>query len=270
MTSAEVVKFLNHDILMNFGCPFEIITDRASSFLSEALQEFESVQRIRHLASTPYHPQTNGMVERMHAMIGHAITTLSEGQPKRWDEFLDQAVFAIRVRTHSVTKFSPFYLLYGVQPRLPGDTGPPRESMAPLDELEQREARLEFTARELDELGLDRAAAYHRSVAQAERIRNRIQVDPDSPDYYFSIGDMVKMKHHSKEKFEFSWKGPYQVVQLGHPGTYWLMTPRGNWLDSTVNQNNLAPFTATLNDNEDFFYDGTSRQVESPAPNPQA
>jgi hypothetical protein len=269
MTSAEVVKFLYHDILMNFGCPFEIITDRASSFLSEALQEFEATQRIRHLASTPYHPQTNGMVERMHAMIGHSITTLSNAQPKRWDEFLDQAVFATRVRTHSVTKYSPFYLLYGVNPRLPGDTSPPRESMAPLDELEEREARLEFTARELEELGQDRAAAYHRSLAQAERIRNRIQVDPETPEYYFSIGDTVKMKHHSKEKFEFSWKGPYQVVKLGHPGTYWLMTPRGNWLDSTVNQSDLSPFTANLDDNESFFYDGTARQVESPAPNPQ-
>ena len=270
MTTAEVVKFLYHDILMNFGCPFEIITDRASSFLSEALKEFESVQRIRHLASTPYHPQTNGMVERMHAMLGHSISTLTNAQPQRWDEFLDQTIFSLRVRTHSVTRYSPFYLLYGVDPRLPGDTGPPRESMMPLDELEQQEVRREFTAREFDQLGMDRAAAYHRSVAQAERIRNRLNLDPDTPDHYFSIGDLVKMKHHSKEKFEFAWKGPYHIVQLGHPGTYWLMTPRGNWLDSTVNQNDLAPWTATTTDNEDYFYDGTSRQNEPPAPNPRA
>ncbi|KAH9251780.1 hypothetical protein BASA81_010350 [Batrachochytrium salamandrivorans] len=67
---------------------------------------------------------TNGMVERMHATMGHAITTLTQGRPDRWDEYLQQTVFALRVRKHAVTKQSPFYLLYGVHPRLPGDDGP--------------------------------------------------------------------------------------------------------------------------------------------------
>ncbi len=66
-------------------------------------------------------------------MIGHSITTLSQSQPDRWDEFLNQTIFAIRVRSHAVTRHSPFYLLYGVEPRIPGDTEPPRESMTEWD-----------------------------------------------------------------------------------------------------------------------------------------
>jgi hypothetical protein len=38
-----------------------------------------------------------------------------------WDEYLTQAVFAIRLRIHAVSKYSPFYLLYGVNPKLLGD-----------------------------------------------------------------------------------------------------------------------------------------------------
>ncbi|KAH9270622.1 hypothetical protein BASA83_007224 [Batrachochytrium salamandrivorans] len=64
--------------------------------------------------------------------MGHAITTLTQGRPDRWDEYLQQTVFALRVRKHAVTKQSPFYLLYGVHPRLPGDDGPIKETMAPL------------------------------------------------------------------------------------------------------------------------------------------
>ncbi|KAH9244901.1 hypothetical protein BASA81_017660 [Batrachochytrium salamandrivorans] len=121
--SVTVASFL-YELMMNYGSPFELFTDRGSSFISEGIREYEKLQRIRHHATTPYHPQTNGMVERMHATMGHAITTLTQGRPDRWDEYLQQTVFALRVRKHAVTKQSPFYLLYGVHPRLPGDDGP--------------------------------------------------------------------------------------------------------------------------------------------------
>ncbi|KAH9244953.1 hypothetical protein BASA81_017601 [Batrachochytrium salamandrivorans] len=118
--------------------------DRGSSFISEGIREYEKLQHIRHHATTPYHPQTNGMVERMHATMGHAITTLTQGRPDRWDEYLQQTVFALRVRKHAVTKKSPFYLLYGVEPRLPGDDNPIPEMMAPLDEIERMEERATY------------------------------------------------------------------------------------------------------------------------------
>jgi transposase InsO family protein len=259
MDADTVAEFLYEEILMNYGAPFEIITDRGSAFLSSALNQFEKLQQIKHIASTPYHPQTNGMVERMHSMLGHAITTLTEGKPARWDEYLKQSIFAIRVRTHAVTKKSPFYLLYGVLPRLPGDTDPPPSSLQPLDELERLEAEGEFFARTFEDLGMERRAAYERSKTQAELIRRRHDLKPDSPDYYFKIGDWVKMKHYAQNKFEFDWKGPYHVVDVGFPGTYWLMNPQGLRLDYTVNQNDLAPFLHRTEDNVSFFYDGTSR-----------
>jgi hypothetical protein len=42
-----------------------------------------------------------------------------------------QAVFAIRIRLHSTSKYSPFFLLFGVDPRLPGD---PNIETPPLNE----------------------------------------------------------------------------------------------------------------------------------------
>ncbi|KAH6593769.1 hypothetical protein BASA61_004159 [Batrachochytrium salamandrivorans] len=72
---------------------------------------------------------------------------------------------------------------------------------------------------------------------------------------------MVKMKHHDRLKLEFRWKGPYHVVDVGHPGTYWIMTPQGLRLPNAVNQNDLAPWLAPVVDNIDFFYDGTNRNT---------
>ncbi|KAH9244952.1 hypothetical protein BASA81_017600 [Batrachochytrium salamandrivorans] len=105
---------------------------------------------------------------------------------------------------------------------------------------------------------MERAAAYHRSVAQAKAMRLRNKWDPESTDYYFKIGDWVKLKHHSKTKFEFDWKGPYHVVDVGHPGTYWLMEPEGRRLDSTVSEVDLAPWLQSTQENITFF-DGTHR-----------
>ncbi|KAH9272537.1 hypothetical protein BASA83_005351 [Batrachochytrium salamandrivorans] len=94
---------------------------------------------------------------------------------------------------------------------------------------------------------------------QAEAMRKQNGFDENTPDYYFKVGDMVKMKHHDRQKLEFNWKGPYHVVDVGHPGTYWIMTPQGLRLPNAVNQADLAPWLAPVIDNVDFFYDGTNR-----------
>ncbi|KAH6581414.1 hypothetical protein BASA60_002439 [Batrachochytrium salamandrivorans] len=87
MTESAVAAFL-YELMMTYGAPFEIISDRGKSFLAEGIDLFERENKIRHFATTPYHPQTNGMVERMHAMLGHGLTTLGNGKRDRWDEYL--------------------------------------------------------------------------------------------------------------------------------------------------------------------------------------
>ncbi|KAH9253410.1 hypothetical protein BASA81_008605 [Batrachochytrium salamandrivorans] len=125
------------------------ISDRGKSFLAEGISEFERENSIRHLATTPYHPQTNGMVERMHAMLGHGLTTLVADKRDRWDEYLPQVLLGIRTRTHAVTGYSPFYLLFGTHPRLPNDETPPRSSLCLWTKLKGMEEKLGIYCQEL-------------------------------------------------------------------------------------------------------------------------
>jgi transposase InsO family protein len=241
MDEETVANFLYCNIFMRYGSPVQIISDRGSSFLSEGIRAYEEKVGVRHTPSAPYHPQTNGMVERMHAMLGHGITTLSQSQPTRWDEYLPETLFAVRARRHAVTRFSPFFLLYGIHPRLPKDTHPPLITMQPLTDTEFSDFQAERNARGFEDIGMSRRAAFERSEAQARRMRERTNLNPDSEDYVYSVGSWVKRKRpHSK--FEYRWEGPYQVVDLGFPGTYWLMKPDGTRLDSTINQADLAPW----------------------------
>ncbi|CAM2698498.1 unnamed protein product [Rotaria socialis] len=39
----------------------------------------------------------------------------------KWDEYIDRALFACRVRQHHATGKTPFYMVYGVEAKLPGD-----------------------------------------------------------------------------------------------------------------------------------------------------
>ncbi|KAH6582547.1 hypothetical protein BASA61_008446 [Batrachochytrium salamandrivorans] len=104
----------------------------------------------------------------------------------------------------------------------PTDETPPRNTLAPLDEIERMEENSEFIARTWRKLGQARSAANVRTKAQSEAMRKRGGFDENTPDYFFKVGDMVKMKHHERLKLEFRWKGPYHVVDVGHPGTYWI------------------------------------------------
>jgi hypothetical protein len=269
MDALTVADWLYHDILVNYGAPKVIITDRGSNFLADVMQDFLREQHIRHKTSTPYHPQTNGMVERMHAPLVAAISRLAEFDPTRWDEFLPAAVFALRTRTHSVTGFKPFYLVYGTDPVLPGDINPP--AMVEMDEMERQEALGEHTARELEALGDARAAAHHRSRAQAIRMQRdynaRRGVDEDEwdmtqeqPGNRYSIGEMVKLKTRGGRatKFEQRWTGPYTITAIGpSPHTYFIMDPNGAWSRTLIAQDNLAPWIDTTPDTSDTDEDDT-------------
>jgi RNase H-like domain found in reverse transcriptase/Reverse transcriptase (RNA-dependent DNA polymerase)/Integrase zinc binding domain/Retroviral aspartyl protease len=273
-SSRSVMDFLYKHILMEYGPPHEIITDRDKAFLEDAMPHYEQLLKIKHLPSTSYHPRTNGMVERMHQMLNHSIRCLSQDHMDRWDEFLPQTVFAIRAREHSVTKHSPFYLMYGVHPRLPVDSTPPRSTMQPLDQIEQMEERHEFIARQFDELGLARRAATERSLAQAEAMRLR-NSDPDDEevDHRFEIGDWVKLRMKKKNKWDRQWAGPFMIVKLHFPHTYFLMTFRGDWLPTPINEERLARWKSKSADElnpiecEDLmeFIDQETQECEEPS-----
>lgn len=49
-----------------------------------------------------------------------------------WDEYLHTALFACRIRTHATSGYSPFKMVYGQDPVLPGDPLSPYISDYPL------------------------------------------------------------------------------------------------------------------------------------------
>src|SRR4030095_14185736 len=121
-TEEAIAEFIHDEIYMQYGAPQEIFTDRGKNLWGGAVQRYLEKIKTLHKGTSPYHPRTNGKVERLNGIIGAMLGKMLLNKPtKLWDLYLDQAVFACRIRTHSTTKTSPFYLLYGKHPHLFGD-----------------------------------------------------------------------------------------------------------------------------------------------------
>src|SRR2546429_4814457 len=120
VTAEKVSEFIYEQIICQHEYPQIILSDRRIHFnnnmITKLLEKFE----VNHLLSTPYHPQTNGLVERFNRTLCESLAKLTE-RTNDWDLFIAPVLFAYRTSKHSTTKIEPFYLVYGRSARLPID-----------------------------------------------------------------------------------------------------------------------------------------------------
>ncbi|UYV74160.1 hypothetical protein LAZ67_11002270 [Cordylochernes scorpioides] len=65
----EIAKFIVEEIILRHGAPQQIITDRGTNFMSQIIKEINNLSGISHLKTTAYHPQTNGLTERLNKTL---------------------------------------------------------------------------------------------------------------------------------------------------------------------------------------------------------
>ena len=68
-TAKTITKFLYQGYLSVFGAAARLLSDRGANFMSSVIQEMCKIIGMQKLWTMPYHPQTNGLVERLHQMI---------------------------------------------------------------------------------------------------------------------------------------------------------------------------------------------------------
>ena len=113
-------------VFARVGIPDEILTDQGSNLMSSLLQEMYLMLNISRLRTSPYHPQTDGLTERLNGALKSMIRKFTAINQKDWDEYLPYLLFAYREVPQESTGFSPFELLYGRRVRGPLDV--PKEA----------------------------------------------------------------------------------------------------------------------------------------------
>ena len=118
-TNEEVWRCIRVDFIPRHGSPRVLISDQGTEFKSRGFDEWLIGNQIDHRRTTPYHPQTNGKVERLNRTFKEMLRKLVNTQTHRWEDEIGTALWAIRTNVSTVTGYSPFLLQYARPGRAP-------------------------------------------------------------------------------------------------------------------------------------------------------
>ena len=78
------------------GVPKEILTDQETNFTSKLLAELYLLLHVKGVRTSPYHPQTDGLVERFNRTLKSMLRKTVGEEGKYWDKLLPYVLFAYR------------------------------------------------------------------------------------------------------------------------------------------------------------------------------
>ena len=154
------------------------------------------------------------------------------------DTFLNLCLFAYLVSVHPTTGETPFYMLYGREPRLPLDI-----TLMPPKNLSPSVA----THHERIITNLQRAQAIAHENTQRAQQAMKSQYDKNAKEPNFEIGDSVwvytpQLKKGLSKKLLHFWHGPYRIVQKLSPVNYQLFTQENKPISAVVHVNRMKPY----------------------------
>ena len=190
------------------GIPDEILTDQGSNFTSQLLTEIYRMLHIHPIRTTPYHPQTDGLVERFNQTLKAMLKKAATDEGKEWDKVIPYLLFAYREAPQSSTGFSPFELLYG------------RSVRGPLDVLrdawQEEKCENESVVSHLllmRERFEQMSEIVKENLEAAQKLQKR-WYDQNARQRQFQPGDQVLvLLPTSTNKLLAQWQGPYEVVK---------------------------------------------------------
>ncbi|XP_057482020.1 uncharacterized protein LOC130768946 [Actinidia eriantha] len=187
------------DTLANLASAFDFILDKS------ILLEFLPSSSI-DVAKPICHPQENGQVEVTNLMILRNLKAILEKSKGEWPEDLPCILWAYHTISKIPTGETLYSMVYGAESVIPMEIGIPSFRTSNFDkEINEAELRLN-----LDLIDKRRE--------RAKRVKHRS----------FMLDDLVlrnvslSTKELNARKLDPTWEGPYKVVKVSRPGTYWL------------------------------------------------
>ena len=124
------------EVILRFGPPEGIISDRGSVFTSTFWSEICYYSKVKRRLSTAFHPQTDGQTERQNQSLERYLRVFCDENQSNWARLLAVAQFAYNNCKQASINVSPFYAMYGYNPtfelRIEDDT--PRERVPAAQE----------------------------------------------------------------------------------------------------------------------------------------
>ncbi len=208
-----VAQVLVDRVFSLIGAINELLTDRGPQFQSKLIRELCDLLKINKIATSAYHPQTDGLVERFNQTLINMLSKFTNEKQDDWDVFVPLVTFAYNTTPQKSTGESPYFLMFGRDPvwpsRFPSEA---RYSLAP-----QFKTAAAFRSQLATRLSEAREAA-RRSI-EAAQSKQRTLYNRSHQPHPFQLYDRVwlhtpRVAAGLKPKLARLWTGPFRIDGL--------------------------------------------------------
>lgn len=202
-SASAVASAIMTKIVCTHGVPEKIVTDQGRNFESQLISHLSHLLGISKVRTTAYHPQGNGMCEKLNGTLVDILASLVNSDGNDWDSCLDLALWHYRTKRHATTGITPFETVFGRLPRqIPDFVLPSAHSIPPLLGTA---SYVEILKQRLHKLN---------TMINSQAIRRQLFINPTSSELPPLLpGDGVLLeKGHRQHKFDPRFEGPYEVV----------------------------------------------------------
>ena len=240
MKATTVVGALEKWITI-FGPPETILSDNGSQFLSGVYKTFNALGKTKLKYTTPYHPECNGMIERLHRWIKERLTLISVETNKDflegddWSQYLGMIQWSYNTTPNHMTNHSPYHIIFGHRVARPTFPKPDEffKVKTPNEYIEYMNNVRNIIENETKE---------YQKYYDEQRKKYYKKYDNDKPE--FEVGDLVlyytgdQMVGNVK-KLSSNWMGPYEITKISTDKlTYKISNLKNpnNYLMANINQ----------------------------------
>lgn len=243
--SSTVAKALWENFIVHYGWPAKILTDQAQDFNSKLIKELCSMAGVEKVRTTPYHPQANP-VERFNRVLLDMLGCLSDKGKSEWRKHVSPLVHAYNVCEHDTTHFSPYFLMFGRNARLPIDLA---FGIDPQWSSEKDKTIYVKNLREQLKEAYDIAS---RNMANRSSA-NKKQYDLKAKAPVLEVGDRVLVKNvhlRGKHKLANRWGDNVYVIlhKIGESPVYRVQKEGSTDTPRVLHRNLLLPYDGPDND----------------------
>nr|GFB06645.1 reverse transcriptase domain-containing protein [Tanacetum cinerariifolium] len=218
----------NKYILVAFGTPKAIISDRGTHFCNDQFSRVMEKYRVTHRLSTTYHPQTSGQVEVTNRELKHILERTVGENRASWSDKLEDALWVFRTTFKTSIDCTPYRLVYGKACHLPLELEHKAYWALKHKNFDLKTAG-DHQKLQLNELNELHDQAYENSLIYKERTKKLH--DDKIKNRIFNVGDQVLLFNSRFKiflgKLKSRWSDPFTISKISPYGTAKLIHPDG-------------------------------------------